>query len=143
MITAAKCTSRCDVEPLQQVGAQDLAPVHRREGLVCHDSLLGLLDQRSSGEEFCGEHREQLIPLLLGGLGLGQHEHRAQGSGHYALAALGEPHQDVPDTVQAAELPVAALATVSYRLLEAGVGVWPVSVRLKSALHQVNVNRFS
>ena len=64
-----------------------------------------------------------LASLLLHGLGLGLNEHRAQGSGHDVLAALGDLHQEVGGKDYAAPLSAAALAAAGDRLLEAGMGV--------------------
>ena len=44
---AAKRTSRCDVDPLEQVGASDLAPVVLGEVAESQHFILGLVHQRS------------------------------------------------------------------------------------------------
>jgi hypothetical protein len=62
---AAKRTSRCDIDPLQQVGAPDLFPVGLREVAERQHVLLGLVHQRSSLGEALRQRGGQIIPARL------------------------------------------------------------------------------
>jgi hypothetical protein len=103
----AERTSRCDVNPLQQVGAPDLAPVVLGEVAECQHVFLGLMHERSGLGEALRQRGGQIIPARLdlrsGFLG----EHAAQGSGDHALVCFQDALQQVAGEMDTAALPSA------------------------------------
>ena len=119
----AKRTSRCDIDPLQQVGAVKLFPVLLGEGSERQHVLPSLMHERGGLGEAIHQGGGQVIPAaeeFAGGL-LG--ENAAQGSGDYALVSLGDTLQQVAGKVYSAALPDAALQLAADRLGEPAVGV--------------------
>ena len=74
-LCAAKRASRCDVEPLEQVGAPQLAPVAGREVAKGQHVFPGLGHELSRPGELAGQHGGHLIPLLLKGAAVVLCEH--------------------------------------------------------------------
>ena len=92
----AERTSRCDIGPLQQVGAPDLAPVvfgEVAEDAVFCDGVgqhvfLGLVQERSGLAEALRQRGGQIIPAALDLRSGFMGEHAGQGSRDHALVGL-------------------------------------------------------
>jgi hypothetical protein len=141
MERVAKRTSRCDVNPLQQVGASDLEPVVLGEVTERQHVFFGFMHEGSSLGEALRQRDGQIITsgldLRSGFLG----EHAAQGSRDHALvrlllrrslAATGTHcsrlrakwiRRVLPSAPLGATLPHTALQLAADRLGETGVRV--------------------
>ena len=111
------------VEPLEQVGAPQLAPVAGREVATGQYVLPGSGHQLCRLGELAGQHGRHLIPLLLNGAAALLGEHRAQCSSHHLLLSLGYGLQEVPGEMDPAALPGAALKHAAHGFGQADVGI--------------------
>ena len=111
------------IDPLEQVGAPDLAPVGRREVAERQHVLPGLVHQLSGLGETLSERGGQVIPAAedLGCVLLG--EHAAQRGGDHALMGLWNALQQVAGEMDTAALPHTALQLPADRLGESRVGI--------------------
>ena len=119
----AERTSRCDVDPLQQVGAPDLAPVVLGEVAERQHVLLGLVHERSGFGKALRQRGGQIIPARLDLRGCFLGKHAAQGSGDHALVSFRDALEQVAGEMHPAALPHTALQLAADRLGEADVGV--------------------
>ena len=110
------------VDPLEQVGAPDLAPVVLGEVAERQHVLLGLVHQCSGLGEALRQRGRQIIPARFDLLSALLGEHRAEGGGDHALVSFVDALQQVAGKVDPAALPHAALQLAADRLGESCMG---------------------
>jgi hypothetical protein len=101
----AERTSQSEIDPLQRVGAPDLAPVHLRELEERQHIITGGLHDRHGGGELFAQHRGDPLPVGPHLIGRLDHEHRFHRRRHHVLGSLGHVAQQVAQEAHPAPLP--------------------------------------